>query len=258
VPDLLHHPLVARAEGSFRRPRSIDAALQGIARVFLLSPPALDQVVLQGNVVEAVQRTGRRIHLVKVSVCGVEPATPLQFARWHAVTEAQIQDAGLPATILRPHPFMQNLLGAVPALRDENILYGAFGDVGLPLIDARDIGAVGAEVLTGTGHEGRTYTLTGPEPLTYTAVADTLSRVLKQSVTYVDLPPERYQAMLLTRGLSGWLANGLTELAQSVRTGVAPDATSTVHRLTGRPARSLREFVHDHVAAFRSSTPAAA
>jgi uncharacterized protein YbjT (DUF2867 family) len=246
------------AEGDFRRPASIDAALDGIDRVFLLSPPALDQVLLQGNVVEAVQRTGRDIHLVKVSAYGVAPGGPVQLMRWHAITEAQITNAGLRATSLRPHSFMQNLLAAAPTLHTEGVLYGAFGDVPLPLVDARDVAAVAAEVLTGAGHEGRVYTLTGPELLTYTDVAATLTRGLGQSITYVDLPLERYQGTLLAGGVPGWLASGLAELAQSFREGPAPTVTSTVAQLVGRPARSLEAFVHEHADAFRPPARAAA
>jgi uncharacterized protein YbjT (DUF2867 family) len=255
---LLRHPLVDLVEGDFRRPSSIDTALQGIDRVFLLSPPALDQVTLQGNVVEAVQRTGRPIHLVKVSAYGVAPAAPLQFARWHAITEAQIQNAGLPSTLLRPHAFMQNLLGAAPTVQKEGILYGAFGDAALPFIDTRDVAAVAAAVLTGEGHEGRVYTLTGPTALTYTEVAATLSRVLNQSVTYVDLPPDRYRGTLLASGVPGWLADGLAELAQSFQAGPVPPPTETVAQITGRPPQSLAQFVHDYADAFRPSARTAA
>jgi len=254
----LHHPLVHRAQGDLQHPDSIDAALHGISRVFLLSPLAPDQVTLQGHVVEAAQRTGRRIHLVKASCHGAGPATPLRFARWHAVTEAQIKSAGLPATMLRPCSFMQNLLGATPAHPNESILYGAFGDAALPFIDGRDVAAVAAEVLTGEGHEGRTYTLTGPEALTYTEVAATLARVLRRSFTYVDLPPERYRALLRAGGAPDWRADGQAELAQSFRAGAVPTPTPTVHRLTGRPARSLRRFVHDYADAFRPPARTAA
>jgi uncharacterized protein YbjT (DUF2867 family) len=254
----LAHPLVELVEGDFRRPASIDAALDGVHRAFLLSPPALDQVVLQGNVVEAVQRTGRSIHLVKVSAHGVAPEASFQFARWHAVTEAQIVDAGLPVTVLRPHPFMQNLVGAAPLVREEGILYGVFGDVPLPIVDARDVAAVAAAGLTSDGHEGKTYVLTGPEPLTYTAVAETMSRVLGRSVTYVDLPLERYRGTLLSSGVPGWLAEGLTELAAFIRSGPSPTVTPTVAQLTGRPARSLDRFVRDYADTFRPPARATA
>ncbi|MFP4228912.1 MAG: SDR family oxidoreductase, partial [Salinivenus sp.] len=50
-------PFVSPVEGSLRDPVSLNKALRGIERVFLLSPAGPDQVVLQGNVVEAIQRT---------------------------------------------------------------------------------------------------------------------------------------------------------------------------------------------------------
>jgi uncharacterized protein YbjT (DUF2867 family) len=252
--DALAGPLVELVQGDLRDPPSIDRALDDVDRVFLVSPPAPDQIRLQGTAIEAAERTRRPVHVVVVSALGaVPPDAPLQLARWHAVTEAQLRSTGLPATVLRPHFLMQNLLRAAPAVRAENMLCGSFGDVRLPLVDGRDLAAVAATVLTTDGHDGRTYTLTGPQALTYTEVAATFARALGRPIRYVDMPTEAYHEYLVGGGLAHWMADDLAALARSFRARPTWPITADVTRITGRPARPLVAFVQDHAAHFRPS-----
>lgn len=243
-------PLVEVVEGDLSDSARLRDILSGIERVFLLSPSAPDQVVLQGNVVEAIQNTGRPIHIVKVSTLGAGPEAPVPLARWHAVTEAQIRTAAVPATVLRPHVFMQNLIGSAETISSDGLFFGALGDAALPFIDARDVAAVAAEILTHGGHEGRTYTLTGPQSLSYTQMATTLSSVLGRSVRYIDLPLERYHEMLVGMGCPTWWADNLTALARWFQQGAASIVSSSVIEVTGRPSRTFERFAQDHRADF--------
>jgi uncharacterized protein YbjT (DUF2867 family) len=57
-------------------------------------------------------------------------------------------------------------------------------------VDPKDIGAVAAEVLAGTGHAGQAYTLTGPEAITLAQAAATIGEVAGRQVNYVDVPED--------------------------------------------------------------------
>ena len=46
-----------------------------------------------------------------------------------------------------------------------------------PFVDVDDIAAVAMEALTGDGHEGRVYEVTGPQSLTLAEVATMLSEI---------------------------------------------------------------------------------
>ena len=77
----------------------------------------------------------------------------------HALSDAELQGSGLGWTILRPHFFMQNLLGAI----DGNTLRTHLGEGRLGMIDVRDIAEVAARILTApASHAGHIFTLTGP------------------------------------------------------------------------------------------------
>ena len=78
-------PGVQIAVGDLAKPETLDAAMDGIDRVFLLSAPDPDQVNLQSNAIDAARRKGAR-HIVKVSVAG-GPDSGTQIGRWHWTTE---------------------------------------------------------------------------------------------------------------------------------------------------------------------------
>jgi uncharacterized protein YbjT (DUF2867 family) len=255
--DLGARPLVELVPGDLREPASIDAALEGIDRVFLLSPPDRDQIRLQGNVIEAAERTGRPLHVVQVSALGAVPEdAPLQLARWHAVTEAQLRSVELPFTILRPQFLMQNFLRVASSIQTENMLCGSFDEARLPLVDGRDVAAVAATVLTTDGHHGCTYTLTGPQALSYTEVAATFSAVLGRPIRYVDMPSETYHEYLVGGGLAHWMADDLAQLARSFRRGRPWPVTGDVLQVAGQPARTLATFIRDHAGHFQPAGPA--
>jgi len=249
--ELATSPLVDLVKGDLRVPASIDAALEGIDRVFLLAPPTPDQVILQGNVIEAIERTRRPIRVVMVSGVGaVPPDGPLQMARWSAVTESQLRSTGLPCTILRPQFLMQNLLRVAPSIQTDNLLCGAFGDARLSLVDGRDLAMVAATVLASSEHDDRIYTLTGPQSLSFAEVAAIFSEVLGRSIRYADVPVEAYHEQLVGNGVPHWVADDLRVLSRAFRRGYTGPVTTDVTQVTGRAACPLFAFLQDHASSF--------
>lgn len=237
------------AIGDFDDPASLDAALQGVEKAYLCSPASPQQVEQQGNFVEAAKRADVQ-HLVKVSALGAADDSPFSLGRWHAVTERQIEESGMPFTILRPHSFMQNLLASMPTIVDEGVIYAPMGDGRIPMIDARDIAAVAAAVLTEPGHEGETYLLTGPEALSYKEVADKLSDAIGREVMYVDIPPDVARAGIISNGLPEWLADDLIGLYDMFSANEAAEVDPAVEQITGRPGRTIDEFARDYAGFF--------
>ena len=138
------------------------------------SPLHPRQVAWQGNFVEAARRTGV-VHIVKLSGLGTAPDSPLRSGRWHAQTERHIADAGLPFTYLHPPFFMQNLLRSAAAIAAQGVLVASMQAGKIAMVDARDVAAVAVAALTSDDHVGKTYTITGPEALSFQEVAQKLA-----------------------------------------------------------------------------------
>ncbi len=248
--DALRARGIDTAVGDFDEPASLDRALDGVTRLFLLSAAHERQVELQLNMIEAAKRAGIG-YLVKVSVIGAGPDAPIKLGRDHGAIERALRDTGIPFAALRPHSFMQNMLGSAELLRTKGEFYGSTGDARIPLIDARDVAAAAAVLLIHPSPESGAHVLTGPEAISNDEVASILTAVMGKPIRYVDLPGEHLKAGLLAAGMPQWLANDLQTLEAMWAKGEGTGVSDAVPHITGRPARSFRDFARDHVAEFR-------
>jgi uncharacterized protein YbjT (DUF2867 family) len=247
-PDL-RLPNVELVRGDLGDPPSLDAALRGVQKAFIVT--AVDQRCVEWfrNFFEAAKRAGGP-HVVKFSGMGAGSAdTPVM--NQHGETDEMLQRSGLPYTVLRPNSFHQNLLWSAGSIKGQGAFYLPLGDARQSLVDVRDIASVAAEVLTGAGHEGQVYELTGPESLSYHDVAATLSKVLGKPVRYVPVSLEAAKESMLKAGMPEWNAAAVTDLYRAFATGAYARTTDTIARLTGRPPRSFEQFARDHADAFR-------
>jgi uncharacterized protein YbjT (DUF2867 family) len=154
-------------------------------------------------------------------------------------------------TMLRPHVFMQNLLDQAGRIRSRGEVRAASGDGRIPFVDTRDIADAAAAVLTGDGHAGRTYVLTGGVALDYDQVAAAIGAATGRTVEYVAERPEEARARLEAEGLPDWLVDSRLALAAYHRAGgETARVTRDVFEVTGHPPRSIAQFAYDHRPAF--------
>ncbi len=239
-------------DGDFDDVNSLERAMDGCEHVFLLSPPGPEQPDREQRAIDVARHAGVQ-HVVALSVMGASSSSPVEFARWHAEIDDHLAGSGLGYTILRPAGFMQAHLLPVDTVNREGVWYGMCGDGVAGFIDARDVAAVAAHVLTTPGHTGATYELTGPAPISMPRAAAALSQVLGHQVRYIDVPADQYRANLGQAGLPDWIVNSLVGLYQGIRQGHAATVTNEVEKATGRPARAYRDFAEDHKGAFTAA-----
>ena len=238
------------AVGDFEQPDTLDAAMTGCDQLFLLSPPTPRQPEQEQHVIDAAKRAGVA-HVVKQSVPWADdPDVGLVFCRWHGQIERYLEQSGLAYTLLRPSNFMQNFLMSAQPVAEQGVLYGMFGEGRVGFIDTRDIAAVAAQLLTNPGHQGASYTLTGPEALSAAEVAERLSAAIGRQVRAVDVGPDTFRQGLAAAGLPGWLVDGVVEGNELLAAGQGAEVTDEVARVLGRPPRTFAQFAADHRVAF--------
>ena len=238
-------------EGDFLKPETLGPALDQVTAVFLATPIHPEQITQATNVVQAANDSGTAPRIVRLSVHQASHQAPTRNSRQHAVIEDALTSSGLPYTLLRPQSFMQNTLMTASTVATQGRIYQPMKDGRLGMIDARDIGAVAARVLTEEGHEGQTYTLTGPAAISFHDVARILSGILGREVSYVSIPLEKAKETMLARGISEWMADVLNEYANAHSAGYSDWTTDDVERLTDHPATSYQQFARDFAMAFR-------
>ena len=234
----------------FDDPESIAAALTGAERAYLVTPSSEQAEDQQRRFADQAAKAGLG-HLVVLSQLGADEGSPVRFLRYHAAVEQHVRDLGLPYTFLRPNLFFQGLLTVAGSIAAEGRLYAPIGDAKVSAVDVRDIAAVAAVALTEPGHEGATYTLTGPASITHAQMAAALTAALGRGVTFVDVPPEAVAGRL--RGiLPPWQVEGLLEDYAHYRRGEAAAVSPAVAEVTGRPPRDIQQFARDYAPAFTS------
>lgn len=241
--------------GDLDRPDSLAAAMKGIEKLYLVSAGS-DIERLEGNAIDAARKAGVR-YVVKLSVIGAESPV-LTFSKWHAKAEKRLMDSGLKWTMLRPGNFMSNSLAWAETIRSQGAFYQPTGEGRWAAIDSVDIGAVAVKALTTSGHEGKGYTLTGPESLSAAEYADRLSLVLGKPVRFVDVPPEVAGDAMLKSGIPPVYLDALLELFAFIKAGRADIVADMVEKVTGRKAGTFEAWVRRNLAAFRSPAGAGA
>jgi uncharacterized protein YbjT (DUF2867 family) len=233
-------------------PSSLSAALEGVTKAYLMTAAHPAQVEWHGNFIEAARRAGVR-HVVRHSVRGADAASDVKICRWHAQSERELEASGLVWTHLRPVYNMNNLLKLSGTIAVQGAFFAPMKVALLAMVDARDVAAVAAAALTGPGHEGRAYLVTGPEAIGFSDAATVLGNVLQRPVRYVDVSPVVAREGMLKSGMPAWYADDLIGFYAYYRSGAGASVSDAVPRLTGRPGRGFTAFAHDHRSHFLRS-----
>jgi uncharacterized protein YbjT (DUF2867 family) len=167
-----------------------------------------------------------------------------------------LAQSGIPYTLLRPNFFMQNTLMQAGTIANDGKFYGSMKDGKASMVDIRDVAAVAAAVVTGAGHEGKTYIITGPEALTFSDIARKFSAALGKPVEYVDLPRGALIEALMGFGLPDWAAQGIAELHDWGIAGGSAEVTDVVARIGNTNPTSFDQFAKDFAPAFHSAATA--
>ena len=130
------------------------------------------------------------------------------------------------------------------------------GPTATSMVDVRDIAAVAVRTLLEHGHEGKSYTITGPEALTQDAAAEKLSVALGRPVRHVAVTTEQWKRSLLSSGMPEWFAEALVELNEFVLEAHGGEITDTVREVTKRRPLTFDEFARDHAASFAAPSAA--
>ena len=232
--------------GDLDKPETISPALEGVQKIYLLTWNGPTQAQQAENVIKAARRVGD-IHLVRHSMWGPEAS---RIIKQGYQIEETVRASGLPWTLLKPTFFMQNTMMAAQTISSHGTIYWDMKDGKLGMIDVRDIVDAAFAVLTGTGHENKTYILTGPEAISFHDVARTFSEILGKDIAYVSVPGETALKSMMGMGVPEWIAEGYVELSEGFSNNFASKVTDNIPVLTGHPARSFKQFVSDFAHVF--------
>ena len=243
------------AEGDMARPDTLISALRGVDRAMLISSSDAAMRDVQCGFIDVAAAVGVS-HVVKLSGIIPDLDSPFRFARMHGEIEQHLERSGMAFTHLRAGEFMHSYFRQVPSIVKAGALFLPMADARIASIDIGDIAEVAADVLTGSGHEGRTYPITGPESLSMSEVAERLSAATGLPIRYVDVNPDEFASARLAAGAPAYLVDGLVELFAERRKGKEATVYPTMEAVFGRRPTPFDEFARRNAAIFRGELPA--
>ena len=180
--------------------------------------------------------------IVYTSLLRADTST-LSLAPEHVETEVALKQSGLRHTILRNGWYTENYTGSIPAALANGAFIGSAGNGRISSAARADYAQAAAEVVTGEGHDGKVYELSGDESYTLADLAAEISRQTGKDIPYTDLPEADYAAILTKVGLPEGIAQAIASWDVAASQGALYDEGRTLSALIGRPTTPLGDVV---------------
>lgn len=221
---------------------ALDAAVAGLDKVLLISSSEVGKRFPQHkNVVDAAKAAGVK-QIVYTSAPKATTST-LILAPEHKATEEYLAGSGLDYTVLRNNWYTENYANSVRAARESGELVAAVGSGRVASAERADYAEAAAAVLTGEGHEGKVYELTGDQAWDFDELAAAIAQAAGCTCAYKPVSVDELKAALMAAGLDEGTAGFVAALDANIAEGALEEATGDLRQLIGRSGTPLQETV---------------
>jgi uncharacterized protein YbjT (DUF2867 family) len=217
------------------------AALIGIRTLFMVSGrESADRLAQHFAFIEAAVDAGVE-HIVYTSFDHAAANCTFTLGRDHWATEERLRETGVATTMLRDNLYLDDLIRFGGP---EAVIRGPAGDGRVAAVATRDVADAAVTVLgEPAAHAGAVYRLTGPQALTLTELADTVTKVTGQPLVYhAETLPEAY-ASRAVYDAPMWQVEAWVTTYTAIAAGELAEVTDDVPRLTGHRATALGDLL---------------
>ncbi|MFF5005963.1 SDR family oxidoreductase [Streptomyces phaeochromogenes] len=232
---------VKLAIADYNAPETFDGVFSAGDKVLLISGNEFDKgrVGQHKVVLDAAKAAGVAL-LAYTSAPGSLSAA---LADDHRGTEAAILESGVTYALLRNGWYHENYTENLAPVLEHGAVVQAAGEGRISAASRADYAAAAVAVLTGEGHENKTYELGGDTAFGFAEYAAELSRQTGKEIAYNAVPGEVYEGILTGAGLPAPFASILAGVDASIKKGELVVATGDLSRLTGRPTTPIAESI---------------
>ncbi|MFE3940695.1 SDR family oxidoreductase [Streptomyces sp. NPDC059118] len=245
-------PLAARGielrVADYNRPESLKDVFRAGDRVLLISGSEVGRRVPQHTAVIEAAKAAGVAQLAYTGILG-GPDADFQLAAEHKVTEQLILDSGLPHTLLRNGWYTENYTANLAPVLEHGAVVANAGDGRVSSAARADYAAAAAAVLTGEGHIGAVYELSGDVAWSFAEYAATVAAATGKEIVYKNVPAAVHQEILVGAGLPEGFAAILVDVDEAIGRGLLAATSGDLARLIGRPTTPVAETVAAAVAA---------
>ncbi|MGY5030451.1 SDR family oxidoreductase [Streptomyces sp. 900116325] len=232
----------------YDRPETLSDAFKAGDRVLLISGNEVGRRVPQHTAVIDAAKAAGVAQLAYTGVLG-GPEADFRLAAEHKVTERLILDSGLPHTFLRNGWYTENYTANLAPVLAHGAVVSNAGEGRVASATRADYAAAAAAVLTGEGHLGKAYELSGDVAWSLAEYAAEVSEATGKEIAYNGVPAAVHQEILVGAGLPEEFAAILVDVDEAIARGLLAGTNGDLARLLGRPTTPLAETVAAAVAA---------
>ncbi|SMF17040.1 SDR family oxidoreductase [Streptomyces sp. Amel2xC10] len=232
---------VTLAVADYNAPETFDGLFAAGDKVLLISGSEVgkDRPRQHQVVIDAAKAAGVAL-LAYTSAPGSLTAA---LADDHRATERALTASGVPYTLLRNGWYHENYTEQLAPVLEHDAVVSAAGEGRISSASRADYAAAAVAVLTGEGHENRTYELGGDEAWSLTEYAAELSRQTGREIVHTPVSTEALTGILTGAGLPEQFAAVLAGVDASIEKGELVVTSGDLSRLIGRPTTPVTEAI---------------
>ncbi|MBC2777081.1 SDR family oxidoreductase [Parasphingopyxis marina] len=253
--------------GDFDEPESLRSAFAGGEKLLLISGTRVGARVAQHKAaIDAAAAAGVR-HILYTSFIGIDdPGNPADVRHDHIETEKLIRASGMEWTMLRDAHYADAMIVmAGPGVMATGKWISNAGEGREAMVWRDDCVECAVAVLTGEGHEGNIYNITGSELQSFAEVTALMAEITGKPLDYVAVDDEAQYAMFDAMGIPRrpvddhyvkgipWNSDDMVTFGRAIREGFLEICTTDVETLTGHPPRSVRQMIEEHAETLKAA-----
>ncbi len=234
-------------KGDYLDRSSLARAFTGVDKVMLTATHAFTQRnAAHANVIDEAVRAQVR-HLVFMPISRKKGSTfsMKEITEEDIFTVDRLRASGLTYTLAEHPPFLDVLAFYIGAKAHETGVRVPLGTGKFTAASRNDLAEAHAAILTGEGHENRTYHLTGAPPISFADIADLLTEIVGRQVPYVPISEAQFFALNRPNGLPDFVVEFALTWIRGLNAGEWEEATSDLETLLGHPPQTPYEFFRD-------------
>lgn len=233
--------------GDYNDYTSLVKAFKGIDKLYFISGNDLLKRNQQHEQVVKAAMEARVGHLIYTSFQrkSEDAASPIApIAATHLLTEKLIKSSGLPYTIMKHALYAEGL----PMLMTDQVLNS--GLIYLPAAGGRasftsmaDMALAGVAVLTGDGHENKSYEISVDKSYDFHEIARILTELSGKQIVYTSPDIESFSTALLHAGIPQDNIKGLVSFCMGIAQGEFDHPSTDLEHLISRKGETLKEYL---------------
>lgn len=233
--------------GNYEDYPSLVKAFKGIDRLYFISGnDLLNRDRQHEQVVKAATEAGVG-HLIYTSFQrkSEEAASPIALiAATHLLTEKLIKASGLTYTIMKHALYAEGLpMFLTNQVLNSGLIYLPAADGKASFTSRADMAMAGVAVLTGEGHENKSYEISVNKSYSFYDIAQLLTELSGKQIVYTSPDTESFSTALLHAGIPHDNIKAMVSFCAGLVQGEFDHPSTDLKHLIGRQPESLREYL---------------